>query len=194
MAQALRTSRVTPKSEVPRHWHVAMLVDVKERIMHRFIVAASLAGLVASSAACARQGTSDSASPVAPSSASQTEARGSGGKPSGGTTGGGTITLKMVADNNSDGKPNWNDTVTFDVATSATESPYVALGCYQNNTLVASASSGFFASYPWPWTQFMTLSSRTWTGGAAECTAQLGYYNSKGTLTVVASVSFHVDA
>ena len=37
--------------------------------MHRFMVVASLVGLVASSAACARQETSDSASPVAPSSA-----------------------------------------------------------------------------------------------------------------------------
>jgi hypothetical protein len=166
------------------------------RVINRFMVVASLVGLVASSAACARQETSDSASPVAPTSMDQTAARGGGGgKPGGGATGGGggTITLKMVADNNGDGKPNWNDTVTFDVATSATDSPYVVLGCYQNNSLVASASSGFFASYPWPWTQFMTLSSRTWTGGAADCRADLGYYNSKGALTVVASYSFHVD-
>ena len=162
------------------------------RVINRFTVVASLVGLIASSAACARQETSDSASPVAPSS---TEARGGGGgKPSGGgTTGGGTITLRMVADNNGDGKPNWNDTVTFDVTTSATESPYVNLGCYQNNILVASASSGFFANYPWPWTQFMTLSSRTWTGGAADCRADLGYNNSKGGFTVVASHSFHAE-
>lgn len=161
------------------------------RVINRFMVVASLVGLVASSAACARQETSDSASPVAPSSA---EARGGGGgKPGPTTGGGGTITLRMIADNNGDGEPNWNDTVTFDVATSATDSPYVVLACYQNNALVASASSGFFASYPWPWTQFMTLSSRTWTGGAAECRADLGYYGSKGALVVVASHSFHVD-
>jgi len=40
----------------------------------------------------------------------------------------------------------------------------------------------------------MTLSSRTWTGGAADCTANLGYYNTKGVFVVVASIAFHVNA
>ena len=164
------------------------------RVINRFIVAASVVGIVASSAACARQGTSDSTSPVAPSSLGDSEARG-GGKPGGGGTtgGGGTISLVMVTDNNGNGTPNWNDTVTFNVSTTATASPYVFLNCYQNNVVVAGASAGFFDSYPWSFARLMTLSSRTWTGGAADCKADLGYYGSKGSVTVLASLPFHVD-
>jgi hypothetical protein len=40
----------------------------------------------------------------------------------------------------------------------------------------------------------MTLSSRSWTGGAADCTADLGYYNSKGAFVVLSSLAFHVAA
>ena len=52
--------------------------------------------------------------------------QGGGGKPSGGGTG--TIGLApVVSDANSDGLPNWGDTVTFDISTTATTTPYVHL-------------------------------------------------------------------
>jgi len=114
---------------------------------------------------------------------------GGGGKPAGG----GTIVLSMVTDANGDGSPNWSDTVTFNVSTTATAEPHVSLSCYQNGTLVYSATTGFYSSYPWPWTNNMQLASQAWTGGAADCTAKLYYFNGKKTPTL-ATLSFHVDA
>ena len=99
----------------------------------------------------------------------------------------------MVTDNNGNGLPDWGDTVTFNVSTTATATPNVSLTCSQNGTVVYGAVSGFFASYPWPWTQNMTLSSPSWTGGAASCVAKL--YYSTGTKTVyLASSSFTAGA
>src|SRR6266545_2834185 len=62
---------------------------------------------------------------------------GKGGKPGSGTgTGGGSATLRIVYDANGNGVPNWADTVTFDVSTSATSSPQLKLTCYQGGTAV----------------------------------------------------------
>jgi hypothetical protein len=44
--------------------------------------------------------------------------------------------------------------------------------------VVYSATSGFYASYPWPWTRNMTLKSQAWSGGAASCTARLYFFSS----------------
>jgi len=124
-------------------------------------------------------------------------ATGGGGKGHGGGgttgTGGGTITLKMVTDANGNGAPNYGDQVTYNISTTASE-PRVELLCYQNKVMVLDAVTGFYASYPWPWTQVMTLSSQSWTSGAGECTATL--YSWDGwTRTILATpLSFHVDA
>jgi hypothetical protein len=58
---------------------------------------------------------------------------------------------------------------------------------------VYSASAGFYAGYPWPWTQNMTLSSMSWTGGTASCVAQL-YYISGMSSVNLASLSFTAGA
>jgi hypothetical protein len=166
--------------------------------MQRSVILASVVVLAVASANC---GNSSDRNVLSPSSLSDSEAvrangKG-GGKPSGGggTSGGsGSLTRVMVTDNNANGLPNWGDTVTFNVSTTATSAPYVNLACYQSGALVASATAGFFDSYPWPWTRLMTLSTRTWTSGAADCTADLGYYNSKGDFVVLTSLNFHVDA
>jgi hypothetical protein len=112
-----------------------------------------------------------------------------GGKPS---SGGGTLSLKMVTDVNSDGLPNWNDTVTFDVSTTATTEPHVSVTCSQNGTVVYGATTGFYASYPWPWTNNMNLASSSWTGGGADCTAKLYYFSGKK-MPTLATVNFHVN-
>jgi hypothetical protein len=109
---------------------------------------------------------------------------GSGGGGGGGTGGSGSLSLVMVNDLNGDGQPNWGDTVTFNISTTATTEPNVSLTCYQSGVLVYSAVSGFYASYPWPWTQNMGLWSNSWTGGAADCTAELYYFNGSKTVTV----------
>lgn len=71
-------------------------------------------------------------------------------------------------------QPVYGDTVTFDVSTTATEKPFVQLTCSQNGTMVYSSSAGFFAD---PWSRNFILSSQSWTGGAADCTATLFYWD-----------------
>ena len=116
-----------------------------------------------------------------------------GGKGGGGTTtGGGTLELRMVTDVAGDGGPNWGDTVTFSVSTSATSEPTVELLCTQNGAVVYGATAGFYASYPWPWTTNMKLSSAAWSGGSAQCTAKLFPLGARS--TVLASVSFSAGA
>ncbi len=115
---------------------------------------------------------------------------GGGGKPGGG---GGTLSLKMVTDSNGDGLPNWGEQVTFNVSTTATTEPNVSLTCSQNGVVVYGAVTGYYASYPWPWTQTMTLSSTAWSSGAASCVAKLYYFS--GTSTVnLGSMSFPAGA
>ena len=121
---------------------------------------------------------------------------GGGGKPGGGGSGGGgggSIVLLMVEDANGNGSPNWNDTVSFDVSTSATSSPELKLTCYQGGEAVYWTQTAYYAGYPFPWTQLMKLESGLWTGGAAECTAMLYYSSGRKTVTL-ATLSVHVDA
>jgi hypothetical protein len=108
----------------------------------------------------------------------------------------GTISLVMVTDQNSDGLPNWDDTVTFAVSASSTTQPYVTVKCSQNGTLVSQQSSGIF---PASLGQNFTLASTAWQSGAADCTATLqnwdNYYK-RGTRGIVdiTSMTFHVNA
>jgi hypothetical protein len=89
--------------------------------------------------------------------------------------------------------PVYGQTVTFRVSTSATSQPFVGLSCSQNGVQVYSTSAGFFAGYPWPWQQNMTLASGSWSGGAASCVATL-YYHAGGKFTDLATLSFPVSA
>jgi hypothetical protein len=114
-------------------------------------------------------------------------AKGGTGKPSGGTGGGGTLAVKMVTDNNGNGLPNWNDWITFDVSTTATDKPWVKVECPGY-----ASSAGFFASYAW--NPYFDLASTAWTGGAATCTATLYKYGSNGKITNLTSITFDVGA
>ena len=107
------------------------------------------------------------------------------------TGGSGTIALVMVEDQNTNGAPNWNDTVTFTVTTTSTDRPFVSVDCYQNGAWVYTASAGFFPDYPWPAT--FSLSSGSWPGGAASCNARLYSTSSGGTRTyTLATMTFAV--
>jgi len=120
--------------------------------------------------------------------------KGGGHHGGGGTTsGGGSLTLSMVVDNNRNGLPNWGDTITFKVSTTATTEPHVNVTCYQGGVAVYGAATGYYASYPWPWTQNMSLSSQSWTGAPADCTAVLQAYSGTSVSTL-ATLNFHVDA
>jgi hypothetical protein len=121
--------------------------------------------------------------------------KGSGGGGGGGTKGGGghtggsgssSLSLVMVNDLNGNGLPNYGDTITFSVSTTATTQPYVEVTCSQNGTVVYSAWAGFYAGYLWPGQQLMPLTSPSWTGGAASCVATLN--------TNLATLSFNVGA
>jgi len=128
---------------------------------------------------------------LAPGTASAAHGAGANGKPSGGGSTGSSITMRVVS--GPDSVPNWGEQVTFNVSTTATTEPHVDLTCSQNGTLVYSATTGYYASYPWPWTQTMTLSSNAWTGGAASCSARLYAFARKGT-TTLATMSFQAYA
>ncbi|HYS36229.1 MAG TPA: hypothetical protein VEO01_11415 [Pseudonocardiaceae bacterium] len=95
-----------------------------------------------------------------------------------------TSTLTLVLLNSTDASPHWGQSVTFTVSTTATTEPYVSTDCYQNGVLVMGAMAGFFPSYPWPGSQIVILSSPSWTGGPASCTAELYYFNGRKNITL----------
>ena len=84
--------------------------------------------------------------------------------------------------------PRFGDTITFDVSTTQTGNPFVNLKCYGNGIGYNS-----WAAF-WPTAGSFVLGSGGWTGGAADCTANLGMYVSSTKFKVLASTSFHVDA
>jgi hypothetical protein len=115
-----------------------------------------------------------------------------GGKHGGGgsTGGSGSLTLTVVDSPYNDGLVHWNGNITFAVSTTATTEPHVSVSCSQNGQVVYSAATGYYASYPWPWTQVMNLKSTAWSGGAAACTAKLYSLNNTGGTTTLGSMSF----
>jgi hypothetical protein len=110
----------------------------------------------------------------------------------GGTSGTSSISLApIVSDANANGLPNYGDIVAFNVATTATTSPYVDLQCFQNGVLVGEGSRGYFDGALG--TRNFGLSGPEWSGGAADCTAYLQMSTRQG-MSQLASTSFHVAA
>ena len=111
-----------------------------------------------------------------------------------GTTGDSSISAPiLVNDAAGNGVVNWGDTVTFNVSTTATTTPFVNLLCYQNGALVANGMKGFWDGSIDVNRNF-GLSSPMWQSGAADCTANLGMYSNNGRWKTLASTSFHADA
>ena len=118
-------------------------------------------------------------------------AKGGGGKPAPAPDASSTVAVKNV--NPADTVLNWGDTVTFDVTTTATDTPAVQLDCYQNGVLVMTSAAGYYPS--WPWSSDLRLYSGVWTSGAADCTARLYKSSTNGLRTyTLATQSFHVAA
>ena len=107
-----------------------------------------------------------------------------GGKPSGS---GGTVTWYVM--DGGDTTANYRERVAFNVTTSATDRPFVGVRCYQGGVFVLDAYTGYFPTYAYePW---VVLGSPYWDPAvAADCTARLFYYNSRGDQIVVATTSF----
>ena len=97
-----------------------------------------------------------------------------------------SIDLVIVDDVLHDGFPNWGDTVTFNVSTTATQR-FVSVLCTQNGVTVYTAMGDFSNGNQWP----MPLSSPAWQSGAADCTASL-ISSSGGNVVTLASRAFHV--
>ncbi len=118
-------------------------------------------------------------------------AKGGGGKPGPAPDASSTVAVKNV--NPADTVLNFGDVVTFDVSTTATDTPAVQLDCYQNGVLVMSSAAGYYPS--WPWSSDLRLYSGLWTSGAADCTARLYKSSTNGLRTyTLATQSFHVAA
>jgi hypothetical protein len=106
-----------------------------------------------------------------------------------------TISLQLppAVDRNSDGMPNWSDSVNFTVSTNVDQT-YVNLQCSQNGVVVAEGWHGFWAGaldYGWNF----GLDSPQWKSGAADCTAYVKHYTGHGhnPYTTLASTTFHVN-
>src|SRR6266566_4110197 len=110
----------------------AIFVHITQALAEGALIAVLVLGLIAGTAFAARSGNHTTS--------------GSGG----------SLTLAMVTDVNADGLPNWGDQVKFDVSTTATTTPHVSLQCSQSGVLVYTTETGYYAGYPWPWTQIMT--------------------------------------
>ena len=104
-----------------------------------------------------------------------------------------TSSLTLVLLSSTDGQAHYGQQITFKVSTSATTEPHVNLSCTQNGAVVYQTVTGYYAGYPWPWTQTMTLSSPAWTGGAGACTAELYYFKGSRTMSL-ATLTFQVLA
>ena len=113
---------------------------------------------------------------------------GEGGKPGGGGSGGSTISLTLM-----DGatEAHFGARATFTISTTATESPFVHLRCYQGGTLVGEGRQGFFENAlgnPW----FYLGPTPAWQSGDADCTATLEKSTRKGWSVLGTAPSFHV--
>jgi hypothetical protein len=85
--------------------------------------------------------------------------------------------------------PTYGDTITFDVSTTETD-PYVNLTCFQNGSQVSEGWAAFRVGAE----RTFVLDSPLWSGGSADCTADLGVFANNGKWKVLASASFHVGA
>src|SRR5690349_6123913 len=110
--------------------------------MKRFAVLASVFAMALGSAYCSQSSGSNVVGPSGvEASAAATDAKssggGGGGKGSGGTTSGtSSLTLVMWNDVNGNGAPNFGDTITFNVSSTQTNAPIVAVDCFQGGKKV----------------------------------------------------------
>jgi hypothetical protein len=105
---------------------------------------------------------------------------------------GGSSSVSVVLIDSSDGVAHFGQHVTFNVSTSAAQ-PWVHLNCYQGSTWVDGEWGAFYAGAAWGKT-FTLGPTSLWVSGAADCKADLVVYTRRGTLSTLATTSFHVDA
>jgi hypothetical protein len=107
-----------------------------------------------------------------------------------------SLSLVMVtaAAPEANNEPNFGDQVTFNVSTTATNKPYVNLNCYQDGKWVEGDWGRFYDDPIYPWSRNFNLGpTQLWQGGAADCTARLVMFSSRGNEKTLATTSFHVN-
>ena len=110
----------------------------------------------------------------------------------GGTTSSSSLAVRMVADANGNGAPNWGDRITFTFSTTNAY-PIISLTCSKNGSVVYGDSRPMYWPNAWDDPGIFTLKSAAWSGGAASCTAYLKG-TSKGRTVTLGSISFSVGA
>jgi hypothetical protein len=104
----------------------------------------------------------------------------------------GSLDLVMVEETNLNGLPNYGETITFDVSTSATDTPTVNVRCHVGDAL---AYDGWASFYAWAWgSRTFTMASSFWSSGAADCVARLVMFGKNGRERTLTELPFHVDA
>jgi hypothetical protein len=112
--------------------------------------------------------------------------KGGGKPPSGGTS---NLSLVVLDE---DGVANHGDDVTFTFSTSNAY-PIVSVTCSQGGNVVFGDSHPMYHPNIWDDPGIFTLSSLAWTGGAADCRADLKG-SSRGKIVTLGSTTFHVGA
>jgi hypothetical protein len=105
----------------------------------------------------------------------------------GGSTKSSITLIPPVAAASTTAWPRYGDDVSFAVSTTSAN-PWVNVQCFQNGALVGQGWANLAYQQP-----TFTLSSMSWTGGDADCTAYLdAWVNDR--MRTLASTSFHVSA
>jgi|KBSMisStaDraftv2_1062788.scaffolds.fasta_scaffold103692_2 hypothetical protein len=176
--------------------------------MSKLGILASIFALAVGTVGCGNsQGQSNSLVDVGPSTVSSTPpeegggnlatlakgGRNGGGSGGTGTVGGGGGTISLVLLDSTDGLPHYGQHATFNVSTTATTHPWVTMLCYVGGIQVDKDSNAMFdGSLD---TIFTLGGTPSWQSGAADCTATLenrDSYSKNGSITALASTSFHV--
>jgi len=129
---------------------------------------------------------------IAAFSGSAFAAKGGGGKPAGGSTSGSSISQPVMVTDLGTAGLSAGDTVTFNVSTTATTTPWVNVQCSQNGVVVYNGWKAFWVGSLDPTWNFI-LSSAAWKSGAADCVATVDNNTRQG-MKQLASTSFQVDA
>lgn len=108
----------------------------------------------------------------------------------GGGSGGSGSTIRMVPLDSTDGYAHYGQHITFAITTS-NQYPVASVSCSQGGVVVYGDSRPMYQPNPWNDPGIFTLSSLSWTGGAADCTADLKG-TSHGKVVTLASTAFHV--
>lgn len=85
------------------------------------------------------------------------------------------------------------DTITFSVQTTTTDRPFVVLECFRDRALIYKSTVGMFQDWYDEWgVPDFPLASLAWSGGDADCNAELQYQDRKHRMRTLASMEFHV--